>query len=133
MLLQFFPELSLALTLLTGKYEAFSGLLITCIVSAVLKEIGKQYLGSFCLRPRDAKDCTLWRKGRCGHEPGLPSTHSSVAGYLYANLVFRKECLAGLLVVVPVSRVVRNCHTVFQTVIGVLLGIVIFICQTALS
>lgn len=126
MLLKLFPELVVITSCLrlisVGPAQVVSVLLFAFIIKHLILEcIGPNPL---IMRPKDARDCDSFKYGICDDQPGLPSVHATLAGYL---MPLHINSLADMIIIVYLftvafSRVCVGCHTDVQVIVGLLLG-----------
>lgn len=80
-------------------------------------------------RPEGARDCNLCANdGDQTGQPGMPSTHSTLAAFFSTTYVFytnnpilRIMCIM-YAIMIMVSRYIMRCHTPLQIAMGALLG-----------
>lgn len=106
-----------------------AGMLFTALMNHVVKLL----LGTrhpMFMRPKGAHDCYLFNNGGdCGNEPGFPSGHVATSvsffalGWLFTQHI--EYVVFGVVYTYAMcwSRVERECHTVLQTIFGVISGI----------
>lgn len=100
---------------------------------------------SITLRPPNARDCNIFNKGGdASSRIGMPSGHVLLTTFILLSLGFiynyrgRKEknniiyfnsyvaFAAIFILLMAISRIMRNCHTVLQVVVGFVLGALIY-------
>lgn len=111
-------SLFLILLLLVDSKVAV-GAILAAFLSEFFKYIVKCILGENELTKRPKNH------GKCGsstiNQIGMPSGHSLVAGYLFAQT---DSQLRWVLLAIPLSRVTNGCHTILQVIIGFIMGII---------
>lgn len=105
--------------------------LLGLIGTTSLSEAIKYYLiKDASPRPKGAKDCNVWcNDGVQDGKPGMPSSHSAEVSF-FAGFYFQQTTniyIRGMLilyaVLVMLSRYTKKCHTIYQIIMGSLLGI----------
>ena len=147
MLFQMFPELVLVfLSIATvhtkdAKYaKLVSGGVITIFLGVVLKKLSSAMVDhlprDLLYRPRDAFACNMTQREQCGHQMGMPSIHSMMAGYYAGKMRKSNPYVAVALLTVPLSRLSKRdfpvinhgehgCHTWEQIIAGFTVGLML--------
>lgn len=95
---------------------------------------------SITLRPPNARDCNIFNKGGdASNRIGMPSGHVLLTtfilfslGYIYAHqkeIMYFNSYMAFVIIFIllmAISRVKRNCHTILQVIVGFVLGTLIY-------
>lgn len=99
---------------------------------------------SITLRPPNANNCNIYNKGGdASNRVGMPSGHVLITtfillslGYIYTQqtVYFNSYTVfAGVFILLmAISRIKRNCHTVLQVLVGFILGLLIYYAWTKL-
>ncbi len=86
-------------------------------------------------RPQNAKDCSNFNSGGVGKDPwiGMPSGHVMTTAFILTMYGLNTPHLKnskiywvislGLVVLVAIGRILKECHTVSQCVVGAICGI----------
>lgn len=120
------PLILYCMTQNTTHLLGLSGLITTTAVSEGLKYF---VIGKASLRPTGASNCNLpCNDGNQSGRPGMPSSHSAEAAFFTGFYIYQtknpyiKSGLIVYTVAVMISRYLKRCHTVSQTVVGAALG-----------
>lgn len=106
----------------------FNSLIVHGSVTAVKYSISQEKY-AFNQRPKAAANCNMFSTGGPCQTPGFPSGHSAGAVFIFSYFYFSRKRWNALntvtflfAVLVPISRVYLNCHTLLQVIAGSLYG-----------
>jgi membrane-associated phospholipid phosphatase len=105
---------------------------VMCLVFIKLtRMIPVSYCHKIMLRPPNASNCSIFNQGgACGGRIGMPSGHVLLATYVVSILLFldkthniyKQFIGASVIAMIALSRIMKGCHTILQTIVGGLLG-----------
>lgn len=108
---------------------ALIGSITTTFISELLKYT---VFKEISVRPVGARDCNyLCNDGNQAGQPGMPSSHSAeVAFFCGFYLFYTKTPLIRIILIlyaiaIMYSRYIKRCHTIYQIVAGVVLGLIL--------
>lgn len=102
-------------------------------LTSLIKHLTEKSTISWLKRPQGARDCNTWMNdGDVGGAPGFPSGHVATSAafwtamYLISPIEYKYivgiigTTLTGSMIW---SRMKKQCHTMFQTIVGAIVGI----------
>ncbi len=109
----------------------FAGVVVVAVVMHARNAITSP--PGYLLRPKGAKNCSTFnRGGDCEHRVGMPSGHVLLTTYVLFAVLWTSEkaddaaanaAVLAAAVLMAVARVQKGCHTVWQVVAGMGVGL----------
>lgn len=132
------PIIATAYAVIIRDFKLISGMTIATLIQMSIKHLTKHFdiKNEILLRPKDACNCSSFNNGgHVGLEPGFPSGHVTVTTFFvnymyfkyYSGDLFALTFLNFIPLIIGISRYEKQCHNIWQTLAGYMLGILLLI------
>jgi membrane-associated phospholipid phosphatase len=89
----------------------------------IVVELLKRFVFYDWKRPQNATRCDLLNMSKYdGNMPGMPSGHSATIAFYGAFYGITSPLFYSYVVLIGMSRYFKNCHTIMQIIMGLVLG-----------